>query len=180
MARLVGPRVALLPVPQPIAAAVVAGRGADLAAHGLVAGRGWPHDGTVDLLRHVAGAEARPAPDGAEGAVGTWLVCVDGTVVGECGWRGAPDADGAVEISYGLAAPSRRQGLGTEAVGLLAAWAERQSGVRLVTAEVLPGNEPSLRVLARLGFYEHLSQPPYLRMVRPAPGQARPQGRQAC
>ena len=164
--------MALVPVPPAVAVAVVAGEAADLAPLGLRAGPGWPHDDTVDAVREIAETPDPPA--------GTWLVCVDGQVVGDCGWRGPADAQGAVEIGYGLAAPSRRQGIGTEAVAMLAAWAERQPGVRLVTAEVLPGNEPSLRLLTRLGFYEYQSVPPYLRLVRPAPGAARPRGRQLC
>ena len=107
---------------------------------------------------------------------------VDGAVVGDCGWRGRPDEDGVVEIGYGLAAPSRGQGLGTETVAVLAAWTETQPDVRLVAAQVLVGNEPSLRLLARLGFVEQGSSPPYLRLVRAAPGRAlaRVRGRHVC
>ena len=175
--RLAGPRVALVPVPREVAAAVGAhdlpAVRRELAAVGLVPGAGWPHSDTADALGGLAEHDS---------AVGTWLVTLGGEVVGDCGWRGEPDADGTVEIGYGLAAPWRRQGLGTEAVGLLAAWAEQQPQVRLVTAEVLVGNEPSLRLLLRLGFWEHGSTPPYLRMVRPAPGAPRPvvRGRHVC
>ena len=177
MSRLAGPRVALVPVPHPLAVAVVAGDAPgierELAALGLRAGPGWPHADTSDAL---GGLVEHSSP------VGTWLVAVSGAVVGDCGWQGEPDADGVVEIGYGLAAGARGQGLGTEAVGVLAAWVERQPGVRLVTAEVLVGNEPSLRLLARLGFSERGSHPPYVRMVRPAPGVPAPpvRGRHVC
>lgn len=178
MTRLAGPTVALVPVPHEVAVAAVALEGVDaaLAPHGLRAGRGWPHADTGDALRPLA-------DHGSPGDTGTWLVVVPGDtgeVVGECGWYGPPDADGAVEIGYGLAAPYRRLGLGTEAVAVLAAWAEQQPGVRLVTAEVLPGNEASLRLLGRLGFSEQGSHPPHLRLVRPAPGLSRPRGRHVC
>lgn len=173
--RLAGPRVALVPVPHPVAVAVAAYADVDppLAACGLRAAAGWPHEDTVDALRPLA-------EHGAPGDGGTWLVVVDGAVVGDCGWFGPPDDAGEVEIGYGLAASARGQGLGTEAVAVLAAWAEQQPGVRLVTAEVLPGNEPSLRLLARLGFRESGSHAPYLRLVRPAPGAPRPRGKHVC
>jgi len=173
--RLAGPRVALVPVPHAVAVAVAESAPVDpaLATVGLRAAPGWPHEDTPDALRPLA-------DHGAEGDVGTWLVVVDGEVVGDCGWFGPPDDAGVVEVGYGLAPGARGRGRGTEAVGVLTAWVEQQPGVRLVTAEVLPGNEPSLRLLARLGFVEHQSEPPYLRFVRPAPGEPRPRGRHLC
>ena len=171
--RLSGPRVALVPVPHRVAVSVVAGTAPELAGLGLTAAPGWPHADTADALRPLA-------EHGAPGDGGTWLITRAGEVVGDCGWFGPPGEDGAVEIGYGLAAPARRQGLGTEAVAVLAAWAEQQPGVRLVTAEVLVGNEPSLRLLWRLGFVEQGSHPPYLRLVRTAPGAGRPRGRHVC
>ena len=176
--RLAGPRVALVPVPRALAVAVSAhdgdAVGRALAGTGLRAGDGWPHADTADAL---AGAAADP-----DEPAGTWLVVLDGHVVGDCGWRGRPDEDGVVELGYGLAPGWRGQGLGTEAVGVLAAWTEAQPDVRLVAAQVLVGNEPSLRLLARLGFVEQGSAPPHLRLVRPAPGRPlpRPRGRHVC
>lgn len=173
--RLAGPLVALVPVPHPVAVAVAAYHPVEpaLAAAGLRGVPDWPHADSPDALRPLA-------EHGAPGDTGSWLVVVDGEVVGDCGWFGPPGAEGAVEIGYGLAPGSRGRRLGTEAVGVLAAWAEQQPGVRLVSAEVLPGNEPSLRLLTRLGFVEHGSHPPYLRLVRAAPGVSRPRGRHVC
>lgn len=183
--RLVGPRVALVPTPYDVAVTTLDGhRPIDLAtgavtsalgAAGLRVGAGWPHPGTADALRPLA-------EHGGSGEDGGWLVTVDGEVVGDCGWRGGPDPDGEVEISYGLAAPARGRGLGTEAVGVLAAWAEQQPGVRRLTAEVLVGNEASLRLLRRLGFMPDGGVAPYVRWVRgvgPAPVR-RITGRHVC
>jgi RimJ/RimL family protein N-acetyltransferase len=104
--------------------------------------RDWPHPDTYDALRPFAEYGGGP---------GTFLVLEDGVVVGDCGWFGPPDEDGEVEIGYGLAPSARGRGLGTETVRLLVEWVTAQ-GARSVRAEVLPGNEPSLRLLARLGF----------------------------
>lgn len=179
MTRLAGPRVALVPAPRALAVAVSDHDGpatqAALAAAGLSRGAGWPHADSLDAL---AGAAVDPEPD----PEGTWLVVVGDEVVGDCGWRGRPDADGVVELGYGLAEPWRGRGLGTEAVAVLAAWTEAQPGVRVVAAQVLVGNEASLRLLSRLGFTEQGSAPPHLRLVRPAPGRRLPalRGRHVC
>jgi RimJ/RimL family protein N-acetyltransferase len=102
----------------------------------------WPHADTYDALRPLAEHGGGP---------GTFFVVEDGEVVGDCGWFGPPDEDGEVEIGYGLAPSARGRGLGTAAVRLLLDWVTA-AGARSVRAEVLPGNEVSLRLLARLGF----------------------------
>jgi ribosomal-protein-alanine N-acetyltransferase len=161
--RLVGEQVVLLPAPVAVALAVVRGHGLQdaLDALRLTATPGWPHADSADALR--------PLSEQREDAIGTFLIAVDDEVIGECGWIGGPDADGSVEIGYGLAGPRRGRGLGTEAVGLLSAWVEAQPGVRRVTADVLAGNEPSRRLLTRLGFAETDARPPYVTYARVAP-----------
>ena len=137
----------LHPASHPIAVAVLAGSGIDAALgdEGLTRSPGWPHDDTADALRPLAEHPEHAGP-------GTFLVVRDGAVLGDAGWFGPPDSDGIAEIGYGLAVPARGQGLGTEAVTLLLAWVALQPGVQCVRAEVLPANEPSRRLLARLGF----------------------------
>jgi RimJ/RimL family protein N-acetyltransferase len=163
--RLVGERVTLLPVPHALSVAVVSGRGlADaVAALGLTAAPGWPHADTADALRPLA-EHGGPGP-----AHGTFLITVEDVLVGECGWLGGPADDGSVEIGYGLAGSARGRGLGTEAVGVLAAWAEQQPGVRRITADALVGNAASRRLLERLGFRADAEHPPYVTYVRDAP-----------
>jgi RimJ/RimL family protein N-acetyltransferase len=104
----------------------------------------WPHADTLDALRPLAEHPEHSGP-------GTFLVLVDGVVVGDCGWFGPPDAEGEVEIGYGLARSVRGQGLGAETVRTLLDWVRAQGATR-VRAEVLPGNAASLRLLHRLGF----------------------------
>lgn len=166
--RLTGARVLLVPASHPVARGVVTHDEpallAALAAEGLRAGAGWPHEDTADGLRGLA-------EHGGPGDDGGWLIVLTegGQVVGDCGRRGGASEPGDRELGYGLAAPFRRQGLAGEAVALMAAWTEREPGVRRLTAEVLAGNEPSLRLLARLGFEPDpvAAAPPYVRLVRP-------------
>lgn len=167
---LLGERVALVPVTHALTCAVLAGGDLGAALAGLTAAPDWPHADTADALRPLA-EHGRPGDDGG------WLVVRgspdDGTVVGDCGWLGGPGPDGAVEVGYGLAPSARGRGLGTEAVALMCAWAAAQPGALRLTADVLPGNEASLRLLRRLGFAQATADEaaasytgPYLRMVR--------------
>jgi RimJ/RimL family protein N-acetyltransferase len=118
------------------AAAIVAG---DLSS--LDAAEGWPHEDTLDGLRTAADPENAPP----------WLVLLDGVVVGDCGTVG-PAVDGSVEIGYGLAAPYRRRGIGTEVVRQLSELLLARPEIRRVTADVLLDNVPSHRVLEKNGF----------------------------
>lgn len=132
-------RLILQPVEAGQAAAIVAG---DLSV--VPAGQGWPHADTLDALRLVA----------EHGGPAGWFVTLrsDGTVIGDCGWKGGPDADGVAEIGYGLAAPWHGLGYGTELVNGLVTWAATQPRCRRLVAQTLVGNVPSRRLLQRCGF----------------------------
>ena len=118
---------------------------------GFVAGTGWPHDDSFDVL----GMAALAGYDTDTG----WFIVRNGAVIGEIGVKGAFHDLGDpttkprdVEIGYGLAAPFRRQGYGTEAAGAVVDLLLSLSGVSGVLAEVSRGNEPSARLLAKIGF----------------------------
>jgi RimJ/RimL family protein N-acetyltransferase len=150
------PRLLLRPVDEEEARAIVAG---DLS--GLPAGRGWPHADTLDAMAMIGG------PAAARG----WLVTLDGTIIGDCGTHGAPDAGGEVEIGYGLAEPFRGRGYGTEVVEALSRRLLAQPGVRRVTAGVLADNIPSRRALERAGFLVARSSGSELTYALPGPAE---------
>ena len=128
-------RLRLEPMTAEMARAILAG---DLSA--LTVADGWPHEDTRDGLGGVAlGAEA-------------WFVTRGGAVIGDCGTHGPVDETGSVEIGYGLAAPSRGQGYGSEAVAAVTEWLLSQPGVRQVRAHTLTSNAPSRRVLEKADF----------------------------
>ena len=127
---------------------------------GLDAAPGWPHDDTMDGIR----IEAEHAQtDEQTGFLA--ILSETGQVIGDAGWKGGPDERGSAEIGYGLAVPFRGRGLGTELVGVLTAWVLAQPGVTEVTAQVLPGNLPSLGALRRNGFVADSSADPTIRLV---------------
>lgn len=72
-------------------------------------------------------------------------------VLGACGFKTAP-VGGSVEISYGVARQARRYGVATRAITRLLQIAAASGLVQQVVAHVLPGNEASSRLVARLGF----------------------------
>jgi len=140
---------------------------------GLPLAEGYPHADTADALRMFV-------EHGESDSDAGWFVTLadDGRVIGDCGTAGWIDADGQVEIGYGLAAPFRGRGYGTEAVRALADWVAAQEGVRVVIADVEVGNEPSRRLLVSLGFSLTGESDGHFHLARPAsaapPAAARP------
>jgi RimJ/RimL family protein N-acetyltransferase len=136
--RIMTERLVLVPLSAEVARAVIGG---DLS--GLRAGKGWPHADTLDGLRMAV------EHDHDSG----WLVTLDGVVIGDCGTHGHADPAGDIEMGYGLAAPYRGLGYGTELVEGLSQWLLGQPGVqRIVVRNVLADNVPSRRALERAGF----------------------------
>ncbi len=131
------PSLFLKPLSVDGARAIVAG---DLS--GVRLGRGWPHPDTVDGLRIALTRGHAPG----------WLITLDGLVIGDCGTHGDPDQQGDVELGFGLAAPYRGRGYGTEVALSLSRWLLAQPGVRRVLGRAELGNTPSRRALERAGF----------------------------
>jgi RimJ/RimL family protein N-acetyltransferase len=81
----------------------------------------------------------------------SWLIVDGDELVGLSSLK-APPTDGVVEIGYGVAASRRCRGFATAAVADIVAWARACADVDMVTAETLPDNLASHRVLIRNGF----------------------------
>jgi RimJ/RimL family protein N-acetyltransferase len=73
-------------------------------------------------------------------------------VIGKCGFKGPPGADGAAEIAYGVAPEHQGKGYATEAAAALVSYAFRHGQVRVVRAHTLPEPNASTRVLTKCGF----------------------------
>lgn len=119
------------------ARAIVAG---DLSA--VRPGTSWPHADTADGLRIALSGGHAPG----------WLVTLDGVVIGDCGTHGDPDGSGEVELGFGLAAPYRGRGYGSEMATALSDWLLAQPGVSRVLGRAAVANAPSRRALQRAGF----------------------------
>lgn len=71
--------------------------------------------------------------------------------VGGCAFKGPPDADGVVEIAYGIEPEYRGQGYAKEVAAALAEFA-MSAGARRVIAHTKPQNNASAHVLEHSGF----------------------------
>ena len=74
----------------------------------------------------------------------------DGALVGNGGWKGAPQA-GEAELGYSVAPSRQRRGIATAVVRQLLERA-RNAGLHTVVAHTLAEENPSTRVLTRCGF----------------------------
>lgn len=70
-------------------------------------------------------------------------------------FKDRPDADGLVEIGYGLGKEYEHRGYMTEAVKAMCSWALKTGKVRQIVAETENDNLPSQQVLKRCGFVEY-------------------------
>jgi RimJ/RimL family protein N-acetyltransferase len=75
-----------------------------------------------------------------------------GSAIGTCGFKGRPDAQGTVEIAYGIDAPYQGRGFATEAATAMTAYAFQHADVRLVRAHTFAEGNASARVLSKCGF----------------------------
>lgn len=135
--RIDSSRLVLVPVSRELAEAITAG---DLSS--VTPGEGWPHRDTLDGFRMALARAHAPG----------WLVTADGLAIGDCGVHGEPDEQGVVEIGFGLAAPYRGVGYGTELVIALSEWLLWQPEVAQVCARAALDNWPSRRALERAGY----------------------------
>lgn len=69
--------------------------------------------------------------------------------IGSAGFKGPPDADGVVELAYGIAPEHRGRGFATEAAAALVEFAVQSGLVRVVRAHTLPETNASTRILTK-------------------------------
>jgi RimJ/RimL family protein N-acetyltransferase len=74
------------------------------------------------------------------------------TIIGTASFRGEPDANGMVEIAYGIVPGFEGRGYATEAANGLVDYAFKCAQVRRILAHTLPFVNASTRVLTKCGF----------------------------
>jgi ribosomal-protein-alanine N-acetyltransferase len=77
-----------------------------------------------------------------------------GEVVGKAGFHAAPDADGMVEMGYGVDPAYRRRGYARAALLLLLDRARAEPAVHTLRATISPANTASLTLIAQFPFVE--------------------------
>jgi RimJ/RimL family protein N-acetyltransferase len=74
------------------------------------------------------------------------------TVIGCCGFKGKPAANGTCEIGYGVLPQFQCAGYASEATRSLIRWAFSHAEVTRVIAETYPELKPSIRVMEKNGL----------------------------
>lgn len=75
-----------------------------------------------------------------------------GLVIGTASFTGPTDAEGIVEIAYGIVPDYQGQGYATEAAEALVAYAQSSGRIRIVRAHTLPKRNASTRILEKCAF----------------------------
>jgi RimJ/RimL family protein N-acetyltransferase len=117
---------------------------------------GFPGDDLESLLRLRLG-QMEEDLGSRQWLVRGLVLRKEGTIVGHAGFHGPPGSfgldPGKAELGYTVFPPYRGRGYATEAAVALMDWAGGE-GVSRFVASVSPGNEPSLAIVAKLGFVQ--------------------------
>jgi ribosomal-protein-alanine N-acetyltransferase len=131
----------------------IAMQGDELAAAiGATSWASWPPEHNDAAMFAWVRRLIEQHPD--EPGYNTWFIVGDGMLCGTCGYKGAPDATGMVEVGYSVIPEAQRRGFASGAVRLLVERAFRDPRVTVVRAETLPDGIASQAVLRRCGFAE--------------------------
>jgi len=146
-------RLELVAAQPHVAIAEAAGSGDWFRELGVPAPASWPPPlNDAESLKWFADRIA--ADPAAVGWFAWYVLAVDEgrLLIGNCGFKGRPDAAGSVEIGYSLLPPHH---VDDEFVGTAKArhaWAFAHDAVARITAETLPELTGSIRVLEKNGF----------------------------
>ena len=110
---------------------------------------GYPLDGTVVAASMQLLAAAAAGAHVAGFGMYQIIDRASGQVVGDMGFHGPPGEARAVEVGYGIVPARRGEGLASESLRALAAWALAQPGVDRVVARTGARHRSSQRVLLR-------------------------------
>lgn len=101
-----------------------------------------------DVWTYMSGLRSDPANDG-------WTmnaIVRDDVIVGNAGFKGAPTAEGEVELGYTVLEAHRRQGIAVAVTRLLVERGECEPTVSRVIAAISPTNTASIAVVRSAGF----------------------------
>ena len=141
------PDVALIPITPSLAAAAASDDTFTAACGATLGAAGEYVREIIEQTRAFQGRiDSPPEYGGFLGADGPTM-----QVIGVCGFKGGPDANGDVEIAYGTFAPYEGRGYAKAMATALIARA-RANGAPHIIAHTLPENNASCSILRSLGF----------------------------
>jgi [ribosomal protein S5]-alanine N-acetyltransferase len=114
----------------------------------------WPGDPLGFFPSMITAYDEAAAQGGAYVTWGGTLIeRAQQVAIGQMGCKGMPDAEGDVEIGYGINSAYQGRGYATEMVQALATWLLAQPTVRRIIAECNVDNIGSIRVLEKSDFH---------------------------
>ncbi len=112
----------------------------------------WPPPETQFTVMLYFKKELKRSPQWTGWFSWYWILKADRVLIGLGGFKGAPTAEGAVEVGYSVLQEFQRKGYATEAVATLSAWAFSHPEVERITAEASVDRLASIRVLEKNRF----------------------------
>lgn len=146
-------RLILIPITLEMTISLLNGSNKEIKKLGIKADKKWPTEDTMDILPIIqVSLEKDKVPSGFE----TWMIVRkdDMRIIGDAGFHGKPDEKGEVEIGYGLVDHERKRGFGFETAKAISDWAFSNDSVKVLKADCLIDNVPSIRILEKIGFNE--------------------------
>ena len=146
-------RLIIVPVTLGITRALLDGSNKEIEKLGIKVDEKWPTEDTKDILPIInRSLEKARIPSGFE----FWMIVKKDSmqVIGDIGFHGKPNEKGEVEIGYGLIEKERGKGFGFEALRAIMDWLSTQDSVRVIKADCLISNIPSIRILEKVGMKE--------------------------
>lgn len=146
-------RLIIIPITYSIACSILKGDNKVFERLGINTNGKWPVQDTLDILNFLK--DTLSLNDDANG-FGVWMVVKkeDMIVIGDAGFKGEPDENGEVEIGFGIIEEEQRKGYGYEVASALINWASQNGNVKVIKADCLIDNIPSINLLRKCGMCE--------------------------
>jgi [ribosomal protein S5]-alanine N-acetyltransferase len=151
--RLITERLILIPYTIQICKNVIDGDFSDIVKMGFKKGKSWPDNDVLETLPKIINNLSKvEAPTGFE----SWMIIKSDMleVIGDLGFKGFNDAEGSIDLGYGIIKEERRKGYANEAVAKLIIWAFSNERVKEITAKCLIDNVISINILKKFNFNE--------------------------
>lgn len=146
-------RLIIVPVTLEITQSLLEGSGKEIEKLGIKTDEKWPTEDTMDILTIInKSLERDMIPSGFE----LWMIVKKDSmqVVGDIGFHGKPNEKGEVEVGFGFVEQERGNGFGFEALKAIMNWLSYQDSVKVIKADCLITNNPSARILEKVGMKE--------------------------
>ncbi|MGH4120371.1 GNAT family N-acetyltransferase [Clostridium sp.] len=146
-------RLLIVPVILEITQSLLEGSSKEIEKLGIKTDKNWPTKDTLDILPIINDSlEKDKKPSGFE----FWMIVKKDNmrVVGDIGFHGKPNAEGEVEVGFGLVERERGKGFAFEALKAIVNWLSFQHSVKYIRADCLISNKSSARTLEKVGMRE--------------------------